>query len=240
MFKRAPHILELLEGVSSDEDDSSDTDSDASEDKADISKDGSSGSSSGSSSGGETDDLDGVDGHFHESEEESEGEALPSAPEVQPETHHRGNFRCISCPEKILLTEKELEKHLASKAHSKRLKTEVKAGKEREKLVADLNAQVFGPSNTTAEEDHTESQSDEGIEEEDGRGKDAEGSNAVTKKNKRKRRQTKSRATAPGAPQPRQKKSHADLTADQIEKRKETFQRKKARRMSRKGQEEVA
>lgn len=87
--------------------------------------------------GGEDDELDGVCGVDDDdvaspqtseasSDDETESEDVDTAIEAlggDPECpNFRGNYFCRLCPERVLISQSDLEKHLVSKAHKKREK----------------------------------------------------------------------------------------------------------------------
>ncbi|KAH8741354.1 hypothetical protein FG386_003201 [Cryptosporidium ryanae] len=119
-----------------------------------------------------------------------------------------GKFKCILCPNKVLLSDLDLEKHLKSKCHLKMIKKWSDKQKESEYIRKKFN-QYHGICNYDEKEIHMRTDDEISVS--------PVGSENLILKSKRRR-----------------KKSSNHLTEEQIKSRKIKFKRKKERRLIRK------
>mmetsp|Transcript_67430 Transcript_67430/g.140896 ORF Transcript_67430/g.140896 Transcript_67430/m.140896 type:complete len:319 (-) Transcript_67430:52-1008(-) len=164
----------------------------------------------GGGSDSEDEDHDDLD---EGAEGDSDDEEFPTQ-EVEPEEQvKRGKFMCQLCPDKVLVSQSDLDKHLESKAHLKNVQNYVKA--------QEMGVEAY------IEECEKRREQRESVKA--GLSKKQQRREAYFDKQKAKKKDPKCRA-----------KRFEKMTDDQIEAKKAKFAAKKARRMARKAGTDAA
>mmetsp|Transcript_68134 Transcript_68134/g.200062 ORF Transcript_68134/g.200062 Transcript_68134/m.200062 type:complete len:326 (-) Transcript_68134:37-1014(-) len=148
------------------------------------------------------------DGEDPEGAESEDDPAMPQEAE-RDEQKMRGQFQCKLCPGKILMNEKIMEQHLQSEAHLKNARRFERASK--------MGLEAF--------EDECRERAE---------AREAADGKASKRQLKKTQHWEKVRAKV-SEKKGGDTKKEQNLTADQIEARRERFQKKKARRLERKG-----
>lgn len=148
------------------------------------------------------------DGEDPEGAESEDDPAMPQEAE-RDEEKMRGQFQCKLCPGKILMNEKIMEQHLQSEAHLKNARRFERASK--------MGLEAF--------EDECRERAE---------AREAADGKASKRQLKKTQHWEKVRAKV-SEKKGGDTKKEQNLTADQIEARRERFQKKKARRLEKKG-----